>query len=136
MKDPNLPEDLIKNVRDTYERNIESEDYNNQPLIKSIGFDRKGLSFKYYTVGKSGFKLDVSNGTNATITQELHQNDIIKLRSWNKEDENSEWDSFTYYAPVVRTIGTIVEVALKNKDGKYFTKKAYEMMWTYSKFMA
>lgn len=123
LKDPNLPEDLIKNVRDTYERNIESEDYNNQPLIKSIGFDRKGLSFKYYTVGKSGFKLDVSNGTNATITQELRQNDIIKLRSWNKEDENSEWDSFTYYAPVVRTIGTIVEVALKNKDGKYFTKK-------------
>ena len=123
LKDPNLPEDLIKNVRDTYERNIESEDYNNQPLIKSIGFDRKGLSFKYYTVGKSGFKLDVSNGTNATITQELRQNDIIKLRSWNKEDENSEWDSFTYYAPVIRTIGTIVEVALKNKDGKYFTKK-------------
>lgn len=123
LKDPNLPEDLIKNIRDTYERNIESEDYNNQPLIKSIGFDRKGLSFKYYTVGKSGFKLDVSNGTNATITQELRQNDIIKLRSWNKEDENSEWDSFTYYAPVVRTIGTIVEVALKNKDGKYFTKK-------------
>lgn len=123
LKDPNLPEDLIKNVRDTYERNIESEDYNNQPLIKSIGFDRKGLSFKYYTVGKSGFKLDVSNGTNATITQELRQNDIVKLKSWKKEDENSEWDSFTYYAPVVRTIGTIVEVALKNKDGKYFTKK-------------
>lgn len=123
LKDPNLPEDLIKNVRDTYERNIESEDYNNQPLIKSIGFDRKGLSFKYYTVGKSGFKLDVSSGTNATITQELRQNDIVKLRSWKKEDENSEWDSFTYYAPVVRTIGTIVEIALKNKDGKYFAKK-------------
>lgn len=123
LKDAEVSKDILKSVRDRYEENLESGDYDNQPLIKSIGFDRKGEAFKYYTPGKEGFRLDVSEGTNATITQELRRDDIIKLRAWKKEDENSEWDSFTYYAPVVRTIGTLVEVALKNKNGEYFTKR-------------
>lgn len=123
LKNNSVSEDIIKQVKDNYENNINSNDINNQPLIKTINFNRKGEEFKYYKIGKGGFKLDTANGNNELIVQDLKQNDIVKLRTWKKEDENSEWDSFTYYAPVIRTYGTIVEVALKNKSGKYFSKR-------------
>lgn len=116
-----LDTEVVKSTRDQFEESINSDDYENQPLLKRRDVNNRGKEFTYYTTGKGGFRLDVREGNNELINQNLRRGDIIKV-STSFVNDNGKWDKFEYFAPVLRAYGTVVEVALKNSDGEYFTK--------------
>lgn len=111
----------VKITRDQFEENLLSEDEESQPLLKKTGFNTSGRSFTYYVSGKGGFRLNTSEVTSNLLSQELRRGDIVKVKTPYK-NKDGEWESFNYYAPVLRAYGTIVEVAGKSKDS-YFTKQ-------------
>ena len=113
--------DVIKTVKDQFDSALNSGDYDNQPLLRELGIaTRTGKEFTYYNTGKGGFRLKTTEGSNDLINQELRRGDIDKVSTPIKKGDI--WERFEYFAPVLRTYGTVVEVALKNADGNYFSK--------------
>lgn len=113
--------DVIKTIKDQFDSALNSGDYDNQPLLRELGIaTRTGKEFTYYTTGKGGFRLKTTEGSNDLINQELRRGDIVKVSTPIKKGD--KWERFEYFAPVLRTYGTVVEVALKNADGNYFSK--------------
>lgn len=113
--------DVIKTVKDQFDSALNSGDYDNQPLLRELGIaTRTGKEFTYYNTGKGGFRLKTTEGSNDLINQELRRGDIVKVSTPIKKGD--KWERFEYFAPVLRTYGTVVEVALKNADGNYFSK--------------
>ena len=113
--------EIIKSVKDQFDEGLNSGDYDNQPLLRELGIaTRTGKEFTYYNTGKGGFRLKTKEGSNNLINQELRRGDIVKVSTPIKKGD--KWERFEYFAPVLRTFGTVVEVALKSAEGKYFSK--------------
>ena len=114
----------VKAVRDKYESDLESEDFDNSPLVKSHGITHNGSVFTYYAGGKSGFKLRLDEkNDNSLLTQELRRGDIVKAKLFKPNSAHNGYESFEVWAPVFRAYGTVVEIAMKRSDGKgYFTQ--------------
>lgn len=113
--------EIIKSIKDQFDEGLNSGDYDNQPLLRELGIaTRTGKEFTYYNTGKGGFRLKTKEGSNNLINQELRRGDIIKVSTPIKKGD--KWERFEYFAPVLRTFGTVVEVALKSAEGKYFSK--------------